>query len=62
MQSEYKLPGTRGVNRVLYPATSMKYPRRDWPFSRAKLRLDPYSIRHKAPRSGWRSSTACSAC
>lgn len=49
MESEYKLPGTRGVNRKLYPASSEKYPRRDWPFNRAKLRIDPYSLRRKEP-------------
>lgn len=49
MQSEYKLAGTKGVTRQLYPADSEMKPRRDWPFNRAKLRLDPYSIRHKSP-------------
>lgn len=49
MESRYKASGSRGVNRRLYPADSPQGPRRDFPFHRAKLRLDPYSIRHKTP-------------
>jgi hypothetical protein len=49
MQSEYKVPGTPGVNRVLYPRGHALRPQRDYAFNVAKYTLDPYSIRHKEP-------------
>lgn len=49
MESEYKVPGHRGANRLLHPPGSPIGPARNFPFSRTKMRLDPYSIRHKTP-------------
>lgn len=52
MESEYKVPGHAGINRKLFPGRADLPPglhQRDFPFHRAKLRLDPYSIRHRTP-------------
>lgn len=49
MKSGYSAPGSRGINRRLYPAGDTRGPARDFELHRASLRLDPYSIRHKTP-------------
>lgn len=49
MKAEYKVPGAAPALRELYPAESPQEPRRDYPFHRAKLRIQPYSLRHKSP-------------